>query len=169
MSPSSRPSPFNLITRWFRLPERYRWGFCVPLLVAVYVVTFQLSALVSDVTLQNILRLHWSPALVISPILADMIHLTLMLPAIRILVPSRQHLVFFGLATVMAVATMLGAYDMGAALIVAGNWPDPARLWHLPDSLGEWRWRPVRDLVNTIIVLTVTIWYVIRLRRRNTA
>ena len=88
------------------MPLRVRWIACWPVLLCIYLAGFQVSHIMANMLLQTAMRLHWSYALAISPILADILLLLIVLPAIRLLVPARQHLVVFGFALIVGIATL---------------------------------------------------------------
>jgi len=149
-------SPTRLLGLWTALPARVRWIVCWPLLATLYLVTFQISGIAADMLLQTILRIPWQYAHIMSPILADVMHLALVLPAIRILVPTRQHVVIFGFAAIVLLASALALHQFLA---------DRA-------NAAEDSWRSARDLGNCLIVLAIIGWYGVRLKlaaRLNTS
>ena len=92
---------------WNRVPRRLRWIACWPLLLCIYLAGFLASDIMADMMLQTVMRMHWSRAVAISPILADIMHMLIVLPAIRFLVPSHQHFVVFGFAVMVGIASLV--------------------------------------------------------------
>jgi hypothetical protein len=82
-----------------------RWIACWPLLLCIYLAGFLASEIMADMMLQTVMRMHWSRAVAISPILADILHMLIVLPAISFLVPSHQHFVVFGFAVMVGIAS----------------------------------------------------------------
>ena len=138
------------------MPLRVRWIACWPNLLCIYLAGFQISHIMANMLLQTVMRLHWSYALTISPILVDILHMLIVLPAIRLLVPARQHFVVFGFALIvgMAVSTLLTSDCLTAQPV----WPSAYQL-------EDWYWRPFKDVINCIVILAIVIWYGIRLHR----
>ena len=101
---------------------------CWLVLAAAYLVIFQLSAIISDVILLAVLTLPAEMAATVSPILADVIHMSIMLPVIRGLVPSHQHVVILGFALIVALITMVAGHRLATDLL-AGNIPWPPQFY----------------------------------------
>jgi len=140
-------SPHRLIGLWTALPIRVRWIVCWPILAALYLVTFQISRVAAEMLLQTILGIPWHYAHIVSPILADVMHMALVLPAIRIAVPARQHVIIFGFAAIVLLASGFALNQFLA---------DRA-------SAAEDSWRSARDLVNCLVVLAIAGCYGVRL------
>jgi len=157
MAVLSSLSPAGLNRLWTSLPVRARWVVCWPLLAGIYLASFQITAILADALLQTILRIPPQTARVGSPVLADVLHMALMLPAIRLLVPARQHVVIFGFAAVVLLASVMAFSQF------------------LSDRMNASAesWRSTRDLVNCLVVLALVSWYGVRLmlaaRVRNRA
>ena len=152
---------------WSTLPLAVRWMACWPVLVAAYLVTFQLSAIIADLMLLTVLTLPSRMAAAASPILADAMHMSIMLPAIRRLVPSRQHVVILGSALIVALVTMIAGHRLATDLL-AGNSPWPPQFY--PPSTGsleDWPWRSARDFLNCLVVLIMVGVYGLRLWRQT--
>ena len=92
---------------WNRAPRRLRWIACWPLLLCIYLAGFLASDIMADMMLQTVMRMHWLRAVAISPILADILHMLIVLLAISFRVPSHQHFVVFGFAVVVRIATLV--------------------------------------------------------------
>ncbi|MBL6672257.1 MAG: hypothetical protein ISQ31_04965, partial [Alphaproteobacteria bacterium] len=108
------------------------------------------------------MRLHWSYALTISPILADILHMLIVLPAIRLLVPARQHFVVFGFALIVGIATL-----SAVSTLLTSDYLTAQPVWPSAYQLEDWYWRPFRDVINCIVVLAIVIWYGMRLHRHQ--
>ena len=162
----STPPP-GIKYAWSSLPLAVRWVACWPVLAAAYLVIFQLSAIISDVMLLTVLTLPPEKAATVSPILADVIHMSIMLPAVRRLVPSRQHVVILGFALIVALVTMVAGHQLATDLL-AGNLPWPPQFWPpTTGSLEDWSWRSARDFLNCLVVLVMVVGYGLRLWRQT--
>ena len=137
-----------------------RWIACWPVLLCIYLAGFQISHIMANMLLQTVMRLHWSFALTISPILADILHILIVLPAIRLLVPARQHFVVFGFAHIVGFATL-----SAVSTLLTRDYLTAQPVWPSAYQLENWYWRPFRDVVKYIVVLAIVIWYGIRLHR----
>jgi len=126
-----------------------RWALCWPLLAIIYLSFFPLADLAVNLTLQVALGMPSQHAIFVAPVLSDMVHMAVVLPSIRILVPSRQYLVIFDLAFIVFLVTILTVIEIWQT-------ERPA----LPDEYTS-RHR----LINCLVALTVTSWYGWRLRR----
>ena len=93
-------------------------------------------------------------------ILADFLHMLIVLPAIRLLVPARQHFVVFGFALIVGIATLSAVYTL-----LTSDYLTAQPVWPSAYQLEDWYWRPFRDVINCIVVLAIVIWYGIRLHR----
>lgn len=142
------------------MPLRVRWIACWPVLLCIYLVGFQISHIMANMLLQTVMRLHWSYALTISPILANILHMLIVLPAIRLLVPARQHFVVFGFAHIVGFATL-----SAVSTLLTSDYLTAQPVWPSAYQLEDWYWRPFRDVINCIVVLAIVIWYGIRLHR----
>ena len=147
---------------WNKMPLRVRWIACWPVLLCIYLAGFQISHIMANMLLQTVMRLHWSYALTISPILADILHMLIVLPAIRLLVPARQHLVVFGFALIVGIATL-----SAVSTLLAKDYLTAQPVWPSAYQLEDWYWRPFRDVINCIVVLAIVIWYGMRLHRHQ--
>ena len=142
------------------MPLRVRWIACWPVLLCIYLVGFQISHIMANMLLQTVMRLHWSYALTISPILANILHMLIVLPAIRLLVPARQHFFVFGFAHIVGFATLSAVFTL-----LTSDYLTAQPVWPSAYQLEDWYWRPFRDVINCIVVLAIVIWYGIRLQR----
>ena len=152
---------------WNGLPVRVRWIACWPALAGIYLLTFQISAITSDVMLLTVLGLDWSRAGVVLPILADIIHMALLLPAMRLLIPSHQHIFILGFASIVGFATIMAGRQLMLDLPEIMS-QTPATLW-ISDTaaLEDWPWRSSRDFINCLIVLIIPAAYGFRLWRQK--
>ena len=137
-----------------------RWIACWPVLLCIYLVGFQISHIMANMLLQTVMRLHWSYALTISPILADILHMLIVLPAIRLLVPASQHFVVFGFALIVGIATL-----SAVSTLLTSDYLTAQPVWPSAYQLEDWYWRTFRDVINCIVVLAIVIWCGIRLHR----
>lgn len=162
----STPPP-RIKYAWSSLPLTVRWVACWPVLAATYLVTFQLSAIIADLMLLTVFTLPAEMAATVSPILADVIHMSIMLPVIRRLVPSHQHVVILGFALIVALVTMVAGHRLATDLL-AGNIPWPPQFWPpTTGSLEDWSWRSARDFLNCLVVLVMVGGYGFRLWRQT--
>lgn len=147
---------------WNRVPRRLRWIACWPLLLCIYLAGFLASEIMADMMLQTVMRMHWSRAVAISPILADILHMLIVLPAISFLVPSHQHFVVFGFAAMVGIATLVAL-----STLLTGDYLAAQPVWPSSYRLEDWYWRPFRDVMNCIVVLAIVVWYGVRLQRHQ--
>ena len=129
--------------QWLRVPRGVRWVLCWPLLAAIYVTVFPLADLAVNMVIQVALGISWQPVLLMAPVLSDIVHMAVVLPSIRFLVPSRQHFVVFGFAAIVLLATLL-------TLIEIWQTDRPS----LPGEYGA-----TDRLVNCLVVLAIVTWY----------
>lgn len=134
---------------WLQIPYWARWALCWPLLAIIYLSFFPLADLAVNLTLQVALGMPSQHAIFVAPVLSDMVHMAVVLPSIRLLVPSRQYLVIFDFAFIVFLVTILTVIEIWQT-------ERPA----LPDEYTS-RHR----LINCLVVLTITSWYGWRLRR----
>ena len=113
----------------------------------------QISHIMANMLLQTVMRLHSSYALTISSILADILHMLIVLPAIRLLVPARQHFVVFGFALMVAIATL-----SAVSTLLTNDYLTAQPVWPSAYQLEDCYWRPFRDVINCIVVLAIVIW-----------
>ena len=145
---------------WNKMPLRVRWIACWPVLLCIYLAGFQISHIMANMLLQTVMRLHRSYALTISPILADILNMLIVLPAIRLLVPARQHFVVFGFALIVGIATL-----SAVSTLLTSDYLKAQPGWPSAYQLEDWYWRPFRDVINCIVVLAIVIWCAIHLHR----
>ena len=135
-----------------------RWIACWPVLLCIYLVGFQISHIMANMLLQTVMRLHWSYALTISPILANILRMLIVLPAIRLLVPARQHFVVFGFALIVGIATL-----SAVSTLLTSDYLTAQPVWPSAYQLEDWYWRTFRDVIDCIVVLAIVIWFGMRL------
>lgn len=141
----------HLLTYWQRLPLGLRWVLCWPFLAVITIAGFQASHLAALISLQTVLRIPSEIAHLFVPILADILHMAITLPAIRFLVPKNQYIVVAGLGVVVAFATVNASWQL---------------VNDLQNNSAE-LWRSVRDTINTTLVLAIVIWYALRLQKQT--
>lgn len=134
---------------WLQIPYRARWALCWPLLAAIYLSVFPLADLAVNMTLQVALGISSQHAIFVAPVLSDMVHMTVVLPSIRFLVPSRQYFVVFGFAFIVLLVTILTVIE----------------IWQTERPAMPDEYTASHRLINCLVVLTITSWYGWRLRR----
>ena len=144
-----RTTAAYLSDKWLRVPNGVRWVLCWPLLAAIYVTVFPLADLAVNMVIQVALGISRQPAVFMAPLLSDIVHMAVILPSIRFLVPSRQHFVVFGFAAIVLLATLLTLIEI---------W-QTAR----PSLPGEYS--AADRLVNCLVVLAIVSWYGWRIRK----
>ena len=144
------------------MPLRVRWIACWPVLLCIYLAGFQISHIMANMLLQTVMRLHWSYALTISPILADILQILIVLPAIRLLVHSRPHSGDCGTALIVGIATL-----SAVSTLLTSDYLTAQPVWPSAYQLEDWYWRPFRDVINCIVVLAIVSWYGMRLHRHQ--
>ena len=85
-------------------------------------------------------------------ILADFLHMLIVLPAIRLLVPARQHFVVFGFALIVGIATL-----SAVSTLLTSDYLTAQPVWPSAYQLEDWYWRTFRDVINCIVVLAIVI------------
>ena len=109
----------------------------------IYVTVLPLADLAVDMVIQVALGISRQPAVFMAPLLSDIVHMAVILPSIRFLVPSRQHFGVFGFAAIVLLATLL----------------TPIKIWQTdrPSLPGEYC--AIARLLNCLVVLTIVSWY----------
>ena len=102
-----RTTAAYLSDKWLRVPRGVRWVLCWPLLAAIHVTVFPLADLAVNMVIRVAVGISRQPAVFMAPLLSDIVHMAVILPSIRFVVPSRQHFVVFGFAAIVLLATLL--------------------------------------------------------------
>jgi hypothetical protein len=134
-----RTTAAYLSDKWLRVPRGVRLVLCWPLLAAIHVTVFPLADLAVNMVIRVALGIFRHPAVFMAPLLSDIVHMAVILPSIRFLVPSRQHFVVFGFAAIVLLA-----------LIEIWQTDRPS----LPGEYGA-----TARLVNCLVVLAIVSWY----------
>lgn len=144
-----RTTAAYLSDQWLRVASAVRWILCWPLLATIYVTVFPLADLAVKMVIQVALRISWQAVILMAPVLSDMVHMPVVLPSIRFLVPSRYHLVVFGFAVIVLLANLLKLIE----------------IWQTDRPSLPREYSAADRLVNCLVVLAIVSWYGWRIRK----
>ena len=105
-------------------------------------IVFPLADLALNMVIRVALGISRQPAVFMAPLLSDIVHMAVIRPSIRFLVPSRQFFVVFGFAAIVLLAELL-------TLIEIWQTDRPS----LPEEYGA-----TARLVNCLVVLAIVSW-----------